>query len=99
MQAGRRKGDRAIGRFLADTVDAVPLVSREDLEVLFNENVQVSLMSSIVTDILTCLLPARGMPEHDVSRLLCPASGCVRAGCLAGDVSCQPGTGTRFLGR
>ena len=42
-QAGRRKGDRTIGRFLADTVDAVPLVSREDLEVLFNQNVQVSL--------------------------------------------------------
>ncbi len=41
-QAGRREGDRAIGRFLADTVDAVPLVSREDLEVLFNQNVQVS---------------------------------------------------------
>ena len=49
-QAGRRKGDRAIGRFLADTVDAVPLVSREDLEVLFNENVQVILCSCSVSN-------------------------------------------------
>ena len=48
MQAGRRKGDRAIGRFLADTVDAVPLVSREDLEVLFNDNVQVLLLSIVM---------------------------------------------------
>lgn len=42
--AGRRKGDRTIGRFLADTVDAVPLISRPDLETLFNDNVQDVLL-------------------------------------------------------
>ena len=51
-QAGRRKGDRTIGRFLADTVDAVPLISRPDLETLFNDNVQASsLLSSAMYSI------------------------------------------------
>jgi len=44
VEAGRRKGDRVIGRLLADTVDAVPLISRTELETLFNDNIQDVLL-------------------------------------------------------
>lgn len=37
---GRSAGDRHIGRFLADTVDAVPQLEREELEKLYHDNMQ-----------------------------------------------------------
>lgn len=43
-QEGRRKPDRNIGRYLADTVDAVPQLDREELEKLFHDNVQDVLL-------------------------------------------------------
>lgn len=42
-QEGRRKGDRNIGRYLADTVDAVPQLGQEELEKLCRDNTQVHL--------------------------------------------------------
>lgn len=43
-QEGRQKPDRNIGRYLADTVDAVPQLDREELEKLFHDNVQDVLL-------------------------------------------------------
>ncbi|KAK9820279.1 hypothetical protein WJX72_008550 [[Myrmecia] bisecta] len=37
---GRRKADLAIGRYLADTVAAVPFISKEEFEQLFNDSAQ-----------------------------------------------------------
>jgi translation initiation factor 3 subunit F len=41
---GRRKGDRNIGRYLADTVDAVPQLGQEELEKLCRDNTQDVLL-------------------------------------------------------
>mmetsp|Transcript_11231 Transcript_11231/g.33713 ORF Transcript_11231/g.33713 Transcript_11231/m.33713 type:complete len:288 (-) Transcript_11231:1486-2349(-) len=41
---GRTQGERHIGRFLADTVDAVPQLDRDELEKLFHDNVQDVLL-------------------------------------------------------
>lgn len=41
---GRKEGNRHIGRFLADTVDAVPQLDRDELEKLFHDNVQDILL-------------------------------------------------------
>jgi translation initiation factor 3 subunit F len=52
LQEGRRKGDRTVGRFLSDTVDAVPRVTKEELEALYTDNVQdvllIMYLSSLV---------------------------------------------------
>ena len=47
-QEGRRKGDRNIGRYLADTVDAVPQLGQEELEKLCRENTQVQLLKPVL---------------------------------------------------
>jgi hypothetical protein len=47
-QEGRRKGDRNIGRYLADTVDAVPQLGQEELEKLCRDNTQVLSCSPLL---------------------------------------------------
>lgn len=44
MQNGRRKPDAVIGRFLADSVSAVPHLSREELGQLCADNSQDMLL-------------------------------------------------------
>lgn len=44
MQNGKRKGDLAVGRYLADTCAAVPYVRKEDLEQLVQDNTQDALL-------------------------------------------------------
>jgi hypothetical protein len=41
LQAGKVQGNPAIGRYLADTVAAVPHFAKSDFERLFNDNMQV----------------------------------------------------------
>jgi len=93
-QAGRRQGDRAIGRFLADTVDAVPLVSRDDLEVLFNQNVQVSPVLSLRH---CCIVAHLDSMAHRFPPSLTVFASL--AGRLVGHVPCQPCSSTCVAGR
>ncbi len=44
VQAGRRKGDLSIGRYIADTVAAVPYISKEEFEQLYQDNTQDALL-------------------------------------------------------
>lgn len=44
VQNGKRKGDLAVGRYLADTCAAVPYVRKEDLEQLVQDNTQDALL-------------------------------------------------------
>lgn len=44
-QAGKKAGDAALGRYLADTLSAVPKFGRAEFERLFNDSVQVSRRS------------------------------------------------------
>jgi translation initiation factor 3 subunit F len=46
VQAGRKEGDAAIGRYLADTLAVVPHLEVSDFERMFNEGVQDSLLLS-----------------------------------------------------
>jgi translation initiation factor 3 subunit F len=46
LQAGRRKGDAAIGRYLADTLAVVPRLEPAEFERLFNEGMQDDLLLS-----------------------------------------------------
>lgn len=44
MQNGKRKGDLAVGRYLADTCAAVPYIRKEDFEQLLQDNTQDALL-------------------------------------------------------
>lgn len=46
VQAGRREGDAAIGRYLADTLAVVPHLEVSAFERMFNEGVQDDLLLS-----------------------------------------------------
>jgi hypothetical protein len=46
MQEGKIPADNTIGRYLADTVAVVPRINAESFDTLFNDSVQVSLLSS-----------------------------------------------------
>ena len=81
-QEGRRKGDRNIGRYLADTVDAVPRLGQEELEKLCRENTQVLASCNPIAMIVNGKLCV--LPPHCCSQ---PATlhswlkpGCCRAG-------------------
>ncbi len=52
LQAGRKAGDPALGRYIADTLSAVPRLGRGELERMFNDNVQDSLMVSYLANLL-----------------------------------------------
>jgi translation initiation factor 3 subunit F len=45
-QAGKHKGDAAIGRYLADTLAVVPHLAPESFDRMFNEGVQDDLLVS-----------------------------------------------------
>ncbi|KAL6749104.1 eukaryotic translation initiation factor 3f [Haematococcus lacustris] len=49
---GRRAGDAAMGRYIADTLAAVPRFSRADFERLFNESVQDTLMITYLSNLV-----------------------------------------------
>ena len=44
MQAGKRKGDVSVGRYLADTVASVPFMSKEELEQMYTDSTQDALL-------------------------------------------------------
>lgn len=50
--AGRKVGDPAVGRYLADTLAVVPHFKREDFERLFNDNVQDVLLVQYLADLM-----------------------------------------------
>ncbi len=53
-QEGRRKGDPAVGRYIADTLTAVPRFSKAEFERLFSESTQDVRMSSWSRTFHTC---------------------------------------------
>ena len=44
LQAGKRKGDVSVGRYLADTVASVPFMSKEELEQMYTDSTQDALL-------------------------------------------------------
>ena len=46
LQAGKRQGDAAVGRYLADTLAVVPHFEVADFERMFNEGIQDDLLLS-----------------------------------------------------
>jgi hypothetical protein len=51
-QEGRRAGDAAVGRYLADTLAVVPALAAADFEALFNEGVQDQLLVSYLANLV-----------------------------------------------
>ncbi len=51
-QEGRRKGDPAVGRYIADTLTAVPRFSKAEFERLFSESTQDVLMVTYLSHLL-----------------------------------------------
>jgi translation initiation factor 3 subunit F len=51
-QSGARKGDPALGRYLADTLAAVPHLQPEAFDALFNESVQDVLLVTYLSNLV-----------------------------------------------
>jgi hypothetical protein len=51
-QEGRRKGDPAVGRYIADTLAVVPRFSKLEFERLFSESMQDALMVTYLSNLL-----------------------------------------------
>ena len=61
---GRLKANNAIGRFLADTVAAVPRLSREAFDKLFNDSVQDVLLVMYLSNLTRTCVPIYGCCLH-----------------------------------
>lgn len=55
-QSGKRSGDPAVGRYLADTLAVVPALAPQDFESLFNEGVQDQLLLSYLAHLVRAQL-------------------------------------------
>eukprot|EP00199_Chlamydomonas_sp_CCMP681_P006965 CAMPEP_0119107422 /NCGR_PEP_ID=MMETSP1180-20130426/9980_1 /TAXON_ID=3052 ORGANISM="Chlamydomonas cf sp, Strain CCMP681" /NCGR_SAMPLE_ID=MMETSP1180 /ASSEMBLY_ACC=CAM_ASM_000741 /LENGTH=283 /DNA_ID=CAMNT_0007092905 /DNA_START=81 /DNA_END=932 /DNA_ORIENTATION=+ len=52
VMSGKRAGDAALGRYLADTLAAVPRLGQTEFEHLFNDSMQDSLMVTYLSNLL-----------------------------------------------
>lgn len=52
LQSGKRSGDAALGRYLADTLAAVPRLGQAEFERLFNDSMQDSLMVTYLANLM-----------------------------------------------
>lgn len=59
MQAGKKQGDPALGRYLADTMAVVPRFAKAEFERLFNDSVQDQLMVSYLANMLRAQVRAQ----------------------------------------
>lgn len=66
LQEGRQAADPALGRYLADTLSAVPKFSSNDFERLFNENVQVRSAADSIIQVEFIICCSFSIPDDDV---------------------------------